>query len=110
MYYAGGGLNELSYNEIVDPLFTNLALAALIRIPNAYNDKCGPFPCTGYNNGAFYIRRARYRGTVRPIGLPNTFQIVTNNIFESDAAASVFPGCRFIEVWNAYLCIEEHIG
>ena len=71
---------------------------------------CGDFTCTGLNNGAFYITRARYRGTVLPIGLPNTFQIVTNNKFESDAAASVFPGCRFIEVWNAYLCIEEHVG
>ena len=105
--------DEIPFFELTDMLFTDLSMSAFAKFGNprsAPSLDCGPFECTGFYNGAFLVTRARFTGSTYPTGLPSTFMVVSDNKLEGAVSTQVFPGCRFIEAWNANLCIEEKIG
>lgn len=97
----------MSYQEIIGAKFSNVAKDALTYFhkPKAawinWED-CGiEFTCTGLYNGVYKFIQTQY--VTGGIGLPNTFDVVSNNL-ESTSVQAFNSRCSLYEPWNAWLC------
>lgn len=66
-------------------------------------EDCGiEFTCTGLYNAAFKFIEARWPSG--SVGLPNSFDIVSNNVESVSVTAFEDGTCELVTAWNAWLC------
>lgn len=98
----------IAYQEIRSPKFNNVVKEAVTQFYSPKDEwinweDCGlEFTCTGLYNGVYKVTQAQY--ITGSIGLPKTFDIVSNNKETISTAAFKDAICTKQEKWNAYVC------